>query len=400
MRVRATKRDLDELFADGPVSVGAMLNLLHDVEHKDQDEIAFANSLVPGAGDYLNRGWLRLFIKADISDDDAKQEVSRQKALVKRLCALFPAVLRYLRLDEKKHALNVLNMVSDCASDYAVILESGRRTANRKKTIAKIDKLHSKIVEVNELLDDPDSPYSYDFESIYKAYKKHLHGDETEVRPFWQLQNDLKFLSHFLSFNLYRAHHESDFIRPRDNQAKTHIVDCAYSLSLGWGGPQLVTMPGSDFSAMCSVIFEIATGIADESLAGAINRYARSQERAEVDEHEIEYGPARERERDDDNFYDVKKAALKFQSEIEDLKVSINDSSMSVESRILAGCLLAEAIEKAERNDKAHGPFIMWASQMKIDWDGKMREHEDHEARLLQLAINLGNRQRAPRTPS
>lgn len=393
-------RDLEELFGDGPVSIRAMLNLLHEIEHTDLDEIAFANSLMPGAGDYLGRGWLRSFVKADISDDEAKREISRNRALVRRLCTLFPALLRYLTLGKKTYAMSVLSMVYDCTSDYQTILESGRKETNRKKIISKIHQLHSKIGEINSLLDDPYSIYPYDFESTYKAYGKHLLGNEEEVRPFWQLQRDLTFLSHFLSYNLYRAHNKSDFIKPPDNQAKTHIVDYAYSLSVSWGGPPFVTTPGSDFSAMCSLIFEIATGVADESLAGAINRYARSQERAEADANEIEYSPARDRQRDEDNFYDVKQASVRLQFEIEDLKATLRDPSLSDETATLVQCLLAEAIEKTDRNEKAHGPFIMWASQMKIDWDGRMGRHEDHQARMLQLAIEIGNRLRAKRTSS
>jgi hypothetical protein len=56
-----------------------------------------------------------------------------------------------------------------------------------------------------------------------------------------------------------------DHIRVADNQAKTHSVDMVYDISLSYGGPPLVTTPGSDFSALCSLVFEIATGKADEA---------------------------------------------------------------------------------------------------------------------------------------
>lgn len=395
-------RDLSELFDHGPVPIRAMLDLLHEAERANLDEIAFANSLMPAAGDYLGR-LRRAFVRADISDDEAKREIARNKALVQRLSNLFPAVLRYLTLGEKSYALNVLNMVYDCASDYPVILESGRKETNKKRIIDKIYDLGSKIEEMNNLLDDPYSTHPYDFEHVYQAYRKHILRDDEKVRPFWQLQNDLKFLGQFLNYNLYRAHRDPDFLRPPDNQAKTNIVDYAYSLSMWWGGPPLVTTPGSDFSAMCSLIYEIATGVADESLAGAINRYSRSQERAEADANEEEYSPARDRARDEDNFYDVKQGGVTLRSEIENLKATLRDPSLSDGIRVLVGSLLLEAIEKKERNEKAHGPFIMWASQMKIfrdDHTDHGKDLEDHRVRTLRLDIEVGNARRAERTSS
>ena len=41
------------------------------------------------------------------------------------------------------------------------------------------------------------------------------------------------------------------------------------------------------FSTLCNLIFEVATGTASESLAGGINKFARSSERREIDEDEV-----------------------------------------------------------------------------------------------------------------
>lgn len=387
--------ELEQLFADGPVSHQTMLRFLHEIERIDQEEIAFANSLLPSAGDYLNGRWLRRFITADISDDDARRWMSRQKSLIKRLCALFPSVLRYLTLDERQYALSVLNIIYDCASDYDSILLSGRKDSNRKKIINKIYNLSDRVVELNILLNDWNSIRSYDFEKAYRAYHKDLQGDEEE--PFLRLQRDMKFLEDFLKLSLYRAQRETGYIKPPDNQARTHIVDCAYSLSASWRGPPFVTTPGSDFSAMCSLIFEIATGIADESLAGAINRYARSEERAEADKYEPDYGPAWERARDEDNFYDIKETALSLRDKIEELSAILRDPSLPIEALAIVRSLFDEALVQAERNEKSHGPFIMWASQMKRDWSEQLQLSNDLASLRLRLDIELGQRRRAER---
>src|SRR4051812_44096355 len=70
--------------------------------------------------------------------------------------------------------------------------------------------------------------------------------------------------------------------RPRRFSAGTQTRD----------GPKLVTTPGSDFSTLCSLLFEAVSGNADEGLAGAINRYARSEDRKRWDrEGEEEQDP-------------------------------------------------------------------------------------------------------------
>src|SRR6185436_17873917 len=68
-----------------------------------------------------------------------------------------------------------------------------------------------------------------------------------------------------------------------------------YRMSTQWNGPKLVTTPGSDFAALCSLLFEAASGKSDEGLAGAINRYARSEARRQWDRSGEEDDP-------DDNF--------------------------------------------------------------------------------------------------
>lgn len=213
-----------------------------------------------------------------------------------------------------------------------------------------------------------------------------------------ELKSDLNFLSAYLQFCAYKANKDSEFLVVIGNDAKTHLVDCTYKLALSEGLPLFVTTPGSDFASLCSIIFEIATGIADESLAGAINRYARSNERAEADQYEIDYSPERDRARDEDNFYDLKHSDVGSEEDIAELEAMLRDTSLSPEARLLVMCELEEAYESAERRQKLHGPFIVWASQMKIDWDERMHEHENFKAKQLQSDIEFGKLQRARRT--
>ena len=112
MRGRANVQDLDELLSDGPISQRAVLNIIHRHNGSTDNEIAYANSLLPDAGDYLSgMWWLRAFIKAEISDDDAKREIERQRRIIKRLCNLFPSLLRYLEVSDRVRAEMTLTRI-------------------------------------------------------------------------------------------------------------------------------------------------------------------------------------------------------------------------------------------------------------------------------------------------
>jgi hypothetical protein len=88
------------------------------------------------------------------------------------------------------------------------------------------------------------------------------------------------------------------------NDQRTLVVESAYHMSVDWDGPKLVTTPGSQFATLCSLLFEAVGGKADESLSGAINRYARSDDRRLWD---VE---GEEMEDEDDNFL-VEKQKMK-----------------------------------------------------------------------------------------
>ena len=83
------------------------------------------------------------------------------------------------------------------------------------------------------------------------------------------------------------------------NDQRTSVVEDVYHMCSMYNGPKLVTTPGSDFATLCSLVFELVSGKADEGLAGAINRYARSPERKQWDKDGEDDDP-------DDNFQNEK----------------------------------------------------------------------------------------------
>jgi hypothetical protein len=111
------------------------------------------------------------------------------------------------------------------------------------------------------------------------------------------------------------------------NETRKTVVECAYHMCTIFGGPKLVTTPGSDFSVLCSLLFEAVSGRSDEGLAGAINRYARSDARAEWD---------REGEEDeDDNFVSQKNTMRVSAQQIDLCKKVLRNTNLSEMARVL-----------------------------------------------------------------
>jgi hypothetical protein len=114
------------------------------------------------------------------------------------------------------------------------------------------------------------------------------------------------------------------------NDQRTTVVEWAYHMCTMWDGPKLVTTPGSDFAALCSLLFEAVSGRSDEGLAGAINRYARSEERKQWDRE----GEG-EDERDNDNFLSEKNTMRSSEEEVELCKVLLQEPSLSDMAKVL-----------------------------------------------------------------
>lgn len=394
MVIKASRQDLQNLLSSERVPLDVTLRILHEHLGLFAEEVDYANSIVEGAGTYLG-GWaLRRFIRAELSDDIVRDEIESNRALVNRMRSLLPEIVKTLRISNPARAGIAFNIVYDTCTDYRAILTSGRKEANRKKLIQRMATLQQNVAELSALLEDSDVTHGGGFEPAQRLYMKRVHGTEDEARPFWKLQNDIRFLSWYLELELYRARTKPNSIYIPDNQAKTHIVDVAYGLAISEGYPAFVTTPGSDFSYLCSLIFEIASGKADESLAGAINRYARSDERAEADQHEIAYSEEHYRARDEDNFYDIKNSTFGSNEQIAELQKELRDQTLSSAARLLVMCELEEMIEIEENRAKVHGPFIMWASQMKVDWAKVIQAREARALEELQSDIETGKRRR------
>jgi hypothetical protein len=151
------------------------------------------------------------------------------------------------------------------------------------------------------------------------------------------------------------------------NDQRTNLVEWAYHMCTMWDGPKLVTTPNSDFATFCSLLFEAVSGKSDEALAGAIARYARSEERKEWDRSgEDEDG------KDNDNFMVQRWAITRTSEEIELSKALLKNAALSDVAKVVLYARILHEQKKQEEARTVYGPHQVYADQMNEDQHNKM----------------------------
>ena len=187
-----------------------------------------------------------------------------------------------------------------------------------------------------------------------------------------------------------------------DNKAKTHVVECAYSIAASRGKPKLVTTPGSDFSFLCSLIYELATGVPDASLAGAINRFSRSTSRIQLDSDEAELRWENSDEfkqaREADNFAAVAERIERLSQQLKFWKGALESDGWDEFAKLQLALRVFDVLEQIEAARNEYGPHLVWASQVsEQDHEQRRGEEEEADERLLRTEIELGRLRRERR---
>lgn len=170
------------------------------------------------------------------------------------------------------------------------------------------------------------------------------------------------------------------------------MVEAAFALSIWYNGPPLVTTPGSDFSAVCSIIYEIASGRADESLAGAINRFARSEDRQRLLADDEQLRIENEDTSVPDNFRAVASDIAYAREDIELYGQLAAMPSLSLTAGMLANSMVRDAEARINAARSKYGPNLLWAHQIP---DDEMEGIETAHQALKKAAILLGELRRA-----
>jgi hypothetical protein len=144
----------------------------------------------------------------------------------------------------------------------------------------------------------------------------------------------------------------------------------------------------------------LATGEADESLAGAINKFGRSARRRTIDEEEVvhryENSDEGMAEREADNFADVKHAIKSYEAEIGFWQLMLASRDWDEFGQAQIGFRAMDAMERRDDQMRKQGPFLVWASQISSE-DGLDIESimNDYERVNLELAARVGRRVRS-----
>jgi hypothetical protein len=250
--------------------------------------------------------------------------------------------------------------------------------------------------QLDEALDQASRHVDIEFHQHKDAIAR-FRETEQELRHIENLRRELMALRFASRLTLYRDSVGERSFYIGDNKAKTHVVERAYRLTLQFGAPVLKTTPGSDFSNLCSLILELATGVPHESLAGAINKFARSPERREIDEeekiHRYENSDEGMAEYESDNFLNVKARIKSLETEEAFWQNMLSSQPWDENSIQQISIRMFDVIQQKQAAMKEHGPFIVWASQMSRTTLEEWREEsERHETKMLSLAIELGQK--------
>jgi hypothetical protein len=321
----------------------------------DSQRIDHANTLLSDAGDYLPWFTLCHLVRADITEEEAAGHLDRNKAFFYRLTTLLPSLIRFFA--DKENPEGLISCIDDCHHDFHATAASLRK--DRKLREVK-DKLANALKLVNELsaaLAEPEIFYDgicrthtrIEFDRYCEAW---CSASDRELSiDVGAMIRGLQMCGGVLEILNATAELRPDRLFLSGNDTRTTVVEDAYYMCTMWNGPKLVTTPGSDFSLLCSLLYEAVSGRQDESLAGAINRYARSDDRREWDREGRDADEA-----DDDDFAEEKRVMAVSTEEIKLCEVLLEDRSLSP----MAKALLRRRIEHEQRKydaaRSAHGP--------------------------------------------
>jgi hypothetical protein len=381
------------------LSFDQLLALLHEARQLDPELTEIANKLVPEAGQYLPATAINLLVRDEISESDVRREVRRQKDFLARLGNHLPELLEYLKKSDHRIE-RVIDRIDCCFHDFPVKMSAPRRDRALRLAISEIKKAQQTLLDATAAMSALDRTVAADIEDFLNSYLQ-ASSSYQKFDGFFTKSNDfleqLKLRSQILDICLFRAQSDDGYLSLSDNQTKTHIVKTAYELCLWNGGPPLVTTPNSDFQQVCILLYEIVSGKpTDEGLAGAINRFARSNWRRERDQNEIEL---QRQSVSDDNFLQTKDVVQRAEDEMRVYAELLREGKQQLGEEqkifVLAALKKAEARKLSALN--AYGPhnvYELFQDPRTVAFFGKLAEEHELEKKA---SIALGEARRRQR---
>jgi hypothetical protein len=355
------KAEVARIVAREELSLGGVKRLIRGVRYARgfDERFEYANTLVPEAASYLRPYTLRVLVRGEISEAEAAAEIEQNKLFFSRLVDLLPSLVRFFSRDTRvRNPAGIVSTIDDCHNDFHYTIRSARKDRQlreAKERLAKASKLAS---ETAFALGEAKRHCDIEYDRYRKAYYLPSEGPS---RFFGDLIDELKVCSGALEIVNVTADIKPKRLFVFGNDQRGTVVEWAYHMATMWNGPKLVTTPGSDFAAFCSLLFEAVSGTSDEGLAGAINRYARSDNRKQWDRE------GNEEVRENDNFLSEKNRMTWSEQEIAVCKEVLKQAGLSDMAKLLLYMRIEHEKRAYEDARTKYGPRQVYLDQMNED---------------------------------
>lgn len=399
-----------QLLYEGGADIVTLASVVQRLERIDQRDSALAAALTSSDVIYLNKWHIDKIILDEIDDLQLSDAVRETKRRYARIASMFPHIISRLSRQNNFTIRYCLQVLNDISRDFDVPVDSPRRDKILNDRIRKLSQIGRSagafIDTLRAASDDHELAMEYQnlVASLYEMGRD-LRGDLTDddpMRQFARLETliaNLNTLVSAIEVTSIDLRSEAPRSPIRDyKMKKADVVAFAYDLHLVCGGPPLVTTPGSEFSSLCSLIYEVCTGEADQSLAGAIIAFSKSRERREADENEADIENDEAAYESSDNFYLIEKSRLRSIRSAEWYRGMAENSGVTGHTLKAIQSAIESSLRHAERTELAYGPFIVWASQdPRLNQPSGGPQEDDQWERVREARIRLGELRRAVR---
>jgi hypothetical protein len=352
---------------------------------------------------YLTKWDINAIVSGELSETQVLERSRAYKDRCERIAALYPEIIRLFSKKTNFVLRYTAERLNDLTHDFSHPPLEGRRPDKvLRDKLRRGQKVKSTFkAALGELLSLSDSlpEFLTEFHQISWAIDSSDVSDSFDfpMNTLEVLQRQLGLVIIALDVIDFDLSSASPREFQRDNRlGKRDVVALAYDFHISCGGPPLVTTPGSEFSYLCSLLYELCTEKAGEGLAGAIIDFARGRQRREEDRYQEELKRDEEAYLEGDNFY-IQRTGAESDFKSAEWYRDAAGKFRSTPDTALALLRVSESLLKRAAARQAQvGPFIVWADQLPLKGIEELHaEVRQREEELSELRRRVGELQRA-----
>jgi hypothetical protein len=201
-----------------------------------------------------------------------KRTKTIDRLIYQRAASLLPDVANYFEFQLPMDPARWINCVVSCANSTQRYAQSPRTGNTKAQIIRGLEKLRSLYRSINETFREfPELRYAFDEVSLALLIgETPISSESLEHQPLVSLLAEIVFRHIDLDLTVEGEEGRYLTFEPRSAKPKLSCAEKTAYICKRFGGPKIISTPGSDYASICSVIYEIATGKADESMQGSI----------------------------------------------------------------------------------------------------------------------------------